>query len=63
MLHQALPNEKWYFDFLDLSGEAELVVQAIKQGSAIALSDGSFKDEYGTAAYVIEAAGTKNRIV
>jgi hypothetical protein len=39
------------------------LAEAIHQGRAIAVSDGSYKDGYGTAAYVLEGETVANRIV
>jgi hypothetical protein len=47
----ALPDEeRWCFEFMDLEDEGQTIAKAIKNGSAIAVSDGSFKESYGTAA-------------
>jgi hypothetical protein len=39
------------------------LAEAIRNGIAIAVCDGSFKDEFGTAAYVLEGETSTNRIV
>jgi hypothetical protein len=39
------------------------LAEAISKGIAIAVCDGSFKDEFGTAAYVLEGETSTNRIV
>jgi hypothetical protein len=36
---------------------------AIQEGDAIAISDGSFQDQYGTAAWFMEGACSLGRIV
>jgi hypothetical protein len=38
------------------------LAEAIKQGTAIAVSDGSFQDQYGTAAWVMEGECSIGRI-
>jgi hypothetical protein len=37
-----------------------ILAEAIKQGDAIAASDGSFQDQYGSAAWVLEGACLKD---
>jgi hypothetical protein len=39
------------------------VAQAIRDGTAIAISDGSFKEDFGTSALVIEASDSTNNII
>jgi hypothetical protein len=39
------------------------LAKAIQEGEAIAISDGSFQDQYGTAAWALEGSGSKGRIV
>jgi hypothetical protein len=39
------------------------IVEALKNREAIAVSDGSFKTEYGTAAWVIEGVDSHGRIL
>jgi hypothetical protein len=57
------PSERWCFDYLTLSDDGSTMVRAIRQGDAIAISDGSFQDQFGTAAWVIEGARPTGRIV
>jgi hypothetical protein len=40
-----------------------VIVHAIQQGEAIAVSDGSFKDTCGTAAWVIEGESSDGRLL
>jgi hypothetical protein len=39
------------------------LAEAIRRGQAIAVSDGSYKDGFGTAAYVLEGATSMHRLV
>jgi hypothetical protein len=57
-LQIAEPGESWYFSHLDLSDDGQTLANAIKEGDAIAFSDGSFRDQYGTAAWVLEGLGS-----
>ncbi len=59
-----LPDEeKWCFEAVSLADNGQTVAQAIREGIAIAVSDGSCKDSYGTAAWVIEGADQHGRIM
>ena len=54
---EALPHtQKWAAKSITLTGSLDVIANAIRQGTAIAISDGSLKDTYGTAAMVIEAS-------
>jgi hypothetical protein len=55
-------NERWCVDNLHYTDEGQLIAEAIKNGDAIAVSDGSFKDGFGTAAYVIETDYCRGRM-
>jgi hypothetical protein len=53
---------KWCFDYLTLSDDGTTIAKAITQGEAIAISDGSFQDQFGTASWVIEGNCDRGRI-
>ena len=55
-------GEKWCFAHLDMTDDGITLAQAISQGDAIAISDGSFQDTYGTAAWVLEGIDSVGRI-
>jgi hypothetical protein len=57
------PGESWCFSHLDLSDDGHTLATAIKEGDAIAISNGSFRDQYGTAAWVLEGSNSNGRIV
>jgi precorrin-3B methylase len=40
-----------------------MLAATIRQGQAVAVSDGSYKDAFGTAAYVLEGVNSDNRLV
>jgi len=46
-------NQKWVFQHLTLTNEGTPIIQAITSGHAMAVSDGSFKDNQGTMAWMI----------
>jgi hypothetical protein len=57
------PTERWCMDHLLMDDNGFTIVQALQNREAIAVSDGSFKNEYGTAAWVIEGADSHGRIL
>ena len=56
-------GEEWVFGNVAMTENIDKIVQAIANGSAIGVSDGSFKDEFGTAAWVLEDITAQQRIV
>ncbi len=56
-------GEKWCVNNVDLSDDGNTIAEAIRNRVAIAVSDGSFKDTYGTAAWVLEGDNTAGRII
>ncbi len=56
-------GEKWCLEHLDLTGDGSHIAQAIMEGDAIAISDGSYQDTYGTASWVIEGQDSSGRLV
>jgi hypothetical protein len=56
-------TERWCTEWLDVSDEGVIVADAIRNHAAIAVSDGSYKEEYGTAAWVIEGDSAIGRIL
>jgi hypothetical protein len=57
------PNSRWAVDRFDSTDNGMQVAQAIRDGVAIAVSDGSFKDGFGTSALVIEASDSTDNII
>jgi hypothetical protein len=62
-LRLAESGESWCFAHLDLGDDGETLAKSIQDGDAIAISDGSFQDQYGTAAWALEGQGPSGRIV
>jgi hypothetical protein len=61
---QCLPPEcKWAVQQFHSSDNGIRIAQAIQNGTAIALSDGSFKDGFGTSAIIIEASDPGDNII
>jgi hypothetical protein len=52
------PQHAWILDELEVSGLCQDVAKSIKQGTAQAVSDGSFKDSSGAAAFCIVSPET-----
>jgi hypothetical protein len=46
-----------------MTDDSICIATALKIREAIAASDGSFKDEYGSAAWVIEGGDSQGRII
>jgi hypothetical protein len=44
-----------------MTDEGKAIAQAIKKGTAIAVSDGSYKDGKGTAAFILETSDNFNK--
>jgi hypothetical protein len=54
---------KWAVQRFATQDEGQNVATAIRSGHAIAVCDGSYKDSFGTAAFVLEGATSANRVV
>jgi hypothetical protein len=54
---------RWAVERFAVTDGGRTLAEAIRQGQAIAVSDGSYKDDFGTAAYVLEGKTAANRIV
>jgi hypothetical protein len=57
------PSLRWAVRSFDSTDNGEKVAHALQMGTAVALSDGSFKDQFGMAAIVIEAANSLHNII
>ena len=63
-LLETLPrNERWAIDDLELQDNGEILAAAIAGHYAIAVSDGSHKDKFGTSAFVLEGKDHVGRIL
>ena len=54
MLQQLPADVRWALCDIAASDNGVVIAQALRDGTAVAVSDGSFKDKFGTAAWVIE---------
>ena len=54
---------KWAVQRFATQDEGQTVATAIRHGHAIAVSDGSYKDSFGTTAFVLEGETSANRVV
>jgi hypothetical protein len=54
---------RWAVARFAVSDDGRALAEAIREGKAIAVSDGSYKEGFGTAAYVLEGETSENRIV
>ena len=60
---RALPKDvSWACDQLHHSDNGTFLADCIRAGTAVGVSDGSLKDGFGTAAYVLEGASQHNRL-
>ncbi len=59
-------NEKKFWETWQceetIVGQVEILIQAIRTGKAVAVSDGSYKDQHGAAAWTIESETDLNRL-
>jgi hypothetical protein len=60
---QLPPSSQWAVRRFDSTDNGLHVARAIQAGTAIALSDGSFKDQLGTSALIIEAEDSTHNII
>ena len=58
-----LGKERWAASTVATTASITRIIESIKQGTAVGVSDGSFKDEYGTACWIMEDAQGLERIV
>ena len=55
-------SAKWAVQNWIATDNGRTIAEAIKSGKAIAVSDGSYKNNLGTAAFVIEGADSNDRV-
>jgi len=56
-------SQKWAVECYYVANGGATIAAALREGKAIAVSDGSYKDKYGSAALVIEGEDSTNRIL
>ena len=61
-LHKRI-GETWAVHDVKTSVDIDEIVDDIANGTAVGVSDGSFKEEFGTASWVIENANGTQRIM
>jgi hypothetical protein len=49
----SMPSKDWVFKHIQFQGSCESIVQSIRHGTCSCITDGSFKDKHGTAAWKI----------
>jgi hypothetical protein len=49
----SMPAQAWVFDTVQVNGSIESIAQAIRSGTCSCITDGSYKDHHGTAAWKI----------
>jgi hypothetical protein len=59
----ALSADTWCFAYCNIPNDRQAIAAAIKRRSTIAVSDGSYKNQYGTAAVIIEGDTSLHRII
>ena len=57
------PGFQWAITEMSMDDNGLTIAAALQAGNAIAVSDGSFKDSQGTAAFVIEGEASEGRLV
>jgi hypothetical protein len=45
--------EKWWYEVIDAPASIQPILEGIRYGTAIWVTDGSYKDSYGTAAFIL----------
>jgi hypothetical protein len=62
-IHNCPEGMRWAVERFAVLDDGETLAAAICQGQAIAVCNGSYKDDFGMAAYVLEGATSVNRLV
>ena len=55
------PGTRWAVTHVLLTDDGSVIAAAIREGRCVSVSDGSFKDQYGTSAWAIEAESSVDR--
>jgi hypothetical protein len=61
-VQDADPGMTWAFEDVQIVEDGRTIAAAILNGTCIGVSDGSFKDGFGTAAWVLEGSDSTGRI-
>jgi hypothetical protein len=60
-LSRLVPATSWAVTHVLITDEGSAIAAAIREGRCVSVSDGSFKDQYGTSAWAIEAESSVER--
>jgi hypothetical protein len=60
-ISRLVPATSWAVTRVLVTDEGSAIAEAIRDGRCVSVSDGSFKDQYGTSAWAIEAASSVDR--
>jgi hypothetical protein len=60
-LSRLVPATSWAVTHVLITDEGSAITEAIRDGRCVSVSDGSFKDQYGTSAWAIEAEPSVGR--
>ena len=55
-------SQQWCFSALSCPNQAQVITEALRLGTAISVSNGSFQKSHGTASWVLEGTDQKNHI-
>ena len=55
------PSDQWVFAHFQCDDDGEYIAQSLREGSCRAVGDGSFKEDFATASFVIEGPTAMNR--
>ncbi len=59
----SLSSHAWVFENIQIQGDLESIAQSIRQGTCACITDGSFKDSHGTAAWKILDFATPEHVM
>jgi hypothetical protein len=60
-LSRLAPATSWAVTHVLVTDDGSAIAAAIREGRCVSVSDGSFKDQYGTSAWAIEAESSVDR--
>jgi hypothetical protein len=62
-IRQLPEGNQWAIQRFDCTDNGLTIARALRAGTAVALSDGSYKDQFGTSAMIIEAENSSHNII
>jgi hypothetical protein len=60
---QRQPGFSWAITEMSVDDNGLMIAEALRNGTAVAVSDGSFKDSQGTSAFVVEGTTGQGRLI